>query len=214
MKMNNIIRGTLIAAAAFMAIPARAQPYAGATVGESRTELNGGSLDMQFLDFGYTDSQIQTDQRDSTFRVFGGYQFNRYLGIEAGYVDFGRYSIRADVVPTGTFERRIKTTGVDVSVVATLPVTRKLALFGRVGAFASERKTSFQASGDVELLNDVQASTARQTKAVFAAGLTVEITRSISMRAEVVQTEKYFDDLLSQKTRNEMYSAGLQYRFR
>jgi hypothetical protein len=29
-----------------------------------------------------------------------------------------------------------------------------------------------------------------------------------------VQTEKYFDDLLSQKTRNEMYSAGLQYRFR
>ena len=136
------------------------------------------------------------------------------MGIEAGYVDLGKYSIRADVVPAGTFERQINTTGFDVSVVGTLPLTNKLALFARVGAFASERKTRFQASGTVELLNGVQASTARQTKAVFAAGVTVDITNRIALRAEVTQTEKYGDELLSQKTRNEMYSVGLQYRFR
>ena len=146
--------------------------------------------------------------------MFGGYQFNRYLGIEAGYVDLGKYSIRADVVPAGTFERQINTTGFDVSVVGTLPLTNKLALFARVGAFASERTTRFKASGNVDLLSGVQASTARQTKAVFAAGVTVDITNRIALRAEVTQTEKYGDELLSQKTRNDMYSVGLQYCFR
>lgn len=212
--MNNLIRSTLIAAATLMTLPAHAEFYAGATAGESRTKLNGESLNTQFLDFAYTDSRTQTDSRTAAFRAFGGYQFNRYFGIEAGYVDFGKYSIRADVIPAGTFERRIKTTGFDMSVVGTLPVTRKLALFARVGAFASERKTSFKVSGDIELLNGVQASTARQTIAVFGAGLTVDITNSIALRAEATQTEKYFDELLSQKTRNEMYSVGLQYRFR
>src|SRR5687768_10080042 len=30
------------------------------------------------------------DDEDTAFSVFGGYQFNRYFGLEGGYVDFGK----------------------------------------------------------------------------------------------------------------------------
>jgi OmpA-OmpF porin, OOP family len=211
-KMN---KTTMIATVAlFMALPAQAHWYAGATAGESRTKINGDNLSAQFLDFGYSDAQTQTNTRGTAFRVYGGYQLNRYIGVEAGYADLGKSSIRTNVVPTGTFERRIKTTGLDVSVVSTLPVTSKFALFARAGAFMSERKTSFATSGDVELLAGVQGSTERQTKATFGAGATYDFTTNIALRAEATQTRKYADELLSQNRNIDTYSIGVQYRFR
>lgn len=212
--MNKIICISVFSAAVFTGVPAHAQLYAGISAGESRTKLNGESLNAQFLDFAYSSSQTETDQRGAAYRVFGGYQLNRYVGLEAGYVDFGKSNIRANVVPTGSFERRIKTVGVDISLVGTVPVTERLALFARAGALSSERKTRYAASGDVEILAGVQGSTARQTKAVLGAGLTYNFTNSIALRAEFAQTDKFPDELLSEKSRIDMYSVGLQYRFR
>lgn len=212
--MNKTMTVTLAAAALLMTHPAHAQWYAGATAGESRTKINGDSLRTQFLDFGYSDAQTQTDPRGTTFRTFGGYQLSRYFAIEAGYADLGSSSIRASVVPNGTFERRIKTTGFDLSVVGILPITSEFALFARAGAFMSERKTSFATSGDVELLAGVQGNTERQTKATFGAGVTYDFTKNIAVRAELSQTRKYADELLSQNRNIETYSIGVQYRFR
>jgi OmpA-OmpF porin, OOP family len=212
--MNKPMTITLAAAVLLTTAPTHAQWYAGATAGESRTKVNGDSLSTQFLDFGYSDAQTQTDTRSTAFRAFGGYQLNRYVAVEAGYTDLGTASIRASVVPTGTFERRIKTTGFDVSVVGILPVTNKFALFARAGAFMSERKTSITASGDVELLAGVQGNTARQTKATFGAGVTYDFTKNIALRAEASQTRKYADELLSQNRNIDTYSIGVQYRFR
>jgi OmpA-OmpF porin, OOP family len=213
-KMNRAITITIATVALLSAVPAHAQWYAGITAGESRIKMNGENLNAQFLDFGYSDVRTQTDTRDTAFRIFGGYQINRYFGIEAGYADLGKFSIRTDVVPTGTFERRIKTTGFDISVVGTLPVTSKLALFARAGAFMSERKTSFVTSGDIELLSGVRGSTERQTKATFGVGATYDFTKNIALRAEVSQTRKYLDELLSENHNIDVYSMGVQYRFR
>lgn len=212
--MNKTIMITLASIALISAVPAHAEWYGGITAGESRTKLNGENLSAQFLDFGYSDAQTQTDTRGTSFRVFGGYQLNRYIGVEAGYADLGKSSIRTNVVPTGTFERCIKTTGFDISVVGTLPVTDKFALFARAGAFMSERKTSFATSGDVELLSGVQGSTDRQTKATLGAGATYDFTKNIALRAEASQTRKYADELLSQNRNIDTYSMGVQYRFR
>jgi OmpA-OmpF porin, OOP family len=214
--MNKTITITIAAVALLSAVPvpAHAEWYGGITAGESRTKLNADNLNTQFLDFGYSDAQTQTDTRGAAFRVFGGYQLNRYIGIETGYADLGKSSIRTNVVPTGTFERRIKTTGFDISVVGTLPVTNKFALFARAGAFMSERKTSFATSGDVELLSGVHGSTERQTKATFGAGVSYDFTKNIALRAETLQTRKYADELLSQNRNIDTYSIGVQYRIR
>jgi OmpA-OmpF porin, OOP family len=212
--MNKTITITMATIALLMAVPAHAEWYAGITAGESRTKINGENLNAQFLDFGYSDAQTQTDTRATAFRMFGGYQLNRYIGIEAGYADLGKSSIRTNVVPTGTFERRIKTAGIDVSIVGTLPVTNKLALFARAGAFMSERKTSFATSGDVELLSGVQGTIERQTKATFGAGAAYDFTTNIALRAEASQSRKYADELLSQSRNIDIYSIGVQYRFR
>jgi OmpA-OmpF porin, OOP family len=212
--MNKTITIALATVALISAAPAHAEWYGGITAGESRTKLTGENLSAQFLDFGYSDAQTQTDTRGTAFRVYGGYQFNRYFGVEAGYADLGNSNIRTNVMPTGMFERRIKTTGLDVSIVGTLPVTSKFALFARAGAFMSERKTSFATSGDVELLSGVQGSTERQTKATFGAGAAYDFTTNIALRAEASQTRKYADELLLQNRNIDTYSIGVHYRFR
>lgn len=212
--MNKIMCISVFSAALFTAVEANAQFYAGVSAGESGTRLNGENLNAQFLDFGYTSAQTETDRRGTAYRVFGGYQLNRYLAVEAGYVDFGKSTVRTSVVPTGDFERRITTLGVDINLVGTLPINERLALFARAGALSSERQTRYAASGDVEILAGVQGATARQTKAVLGAGLTYDFTKNIALRAEFAQTDKFPDELLSGKSRINMYSVGLQYRFR
>jgi OmpA-OmpF porin, OOP family len=211
--MNTVHRIALTAVAILITLPAQAQLYAGATAGESRTKLNGENLTSQFLDFGYSDAQTQSSQRASAYRVFGGYQLNGYVGVEAGYADFGTSRIRTSVVPQGAFERRIDTTGFDLSLVGTLPVTNKFRLFARAGAFMNERRTNFSTAGNIELLNGVQGMKERKTSATYGAGVIFDLTPKIALRAELAQTEKYSDILLSQTSRIDMYSIGLQYRF-
>lgn len=211
--MNRVHRLALIAIATLTAMPVQAQLYAGATGGEARTKLNGESLTAQFLDFGYSDAQTRNDKRAAAFRVFGGYQLNRYVGVEAGYADLGTFRLRTEVVPQGSLDRRIDTTGFDVSLIGTLPVTNKFSVFARAGAFMGERSTTFSASGSVELLTGIQGTKERKSNAIYGAGVFFELTPKIALRAEIAQTEKYSDSLLSQNPRIDMYSIGLQYRF-
>jgi len=54
--------------AAFVAIPASAQTYAGAGIGTAKT-----------------------DSRNTSYKLFAGYQSTQYLAVEAAYNDFGKY---------------------------------------------------------------------------------------------------------------------------
>ena len=212
MKKTNQI--ALIAALILATGSAQAQWYAGATAGESRSKLNGDGLNDQFLDLAYTSSQTRTDNRDSAFRVFGGYQLNRYFAVEAGYADLGTFGVRSTVTPAGTFEKRIEVNGVDVNVVGTLPIANKWTLFARAGAFRSERKASYETSGSVELLRGVQVNTEKKTQSVFGAGVVYDITPAVGVRAEWARHGKYSDDLLDGGRNIDAYSVGVVYRFR
>lgn len=58
---------------------AHAEFYAGASIGESTLEASD-NLDGQDLDY---------EASDTAFKVFGGYMFNDYFGVEASYIDMG-----------------------------------------------------------------------------------------------------------------------------
>jgi OmpA-OmpF porin, OOP family len=215
MKMANFAGLVFATLALSIASTANAHWYAGVTGGTTKSKLNADGLNTQFLDFGFTTSTTQTDGRDSASRFFGGYQFNRYLALETGYADLGEVRFGATVTPAGTLEKRIKTSGFDVSAVALYPVTDKLNVFARAGAFMSERKTQLLATGSIELLNGVITdSKERQSKTTLGGGLTYRVTNNIALRAEYAQIRKFNDELLEGTQNIETFALGLVYHFK
>ena len=64
--------------------------YLGGTIGSSRLSATDsdytGSLGLE--DRNYTDDM---DTQDSSFKILAGYQFNRIVGVEVTYTDFGTF---------------------------------------------------------------------------------------------------------------------------
>jgi OOP family OmpA-OmpF porin len=66
------------------------------------------------------------DDEDVAFSVFAGYQFNRYLGLEAGYADFG------ELKPRGEGDR-LEADSAYLTLVGTLPITERFSAYAKAG---------------------------------------------------------------------------------
>ncbi|UNK48774.1 outer membrane beta-barrel protein [Lysobacter sp. S4-A87] len=112
MSKNKMLSRALIAvlagAAAFGAQAADKGFYAGAGVGQS------------FVDEG------NYDDEDTAFSVFGGYQFNRYFGLEAGYADFGKLEPRGNGA-------ELEANSVYLTAVGTVPITDSFSAYAKAG---------------------------------------------------------------------------------
>jgi OmpA-OmpF porin, OOP family len=85
--------------------------------------------------------QSELDDSDSMFSVFGGYRFNRYIAVEAGYIDLGDITYNGN----GTFRRTFLSTvpgnirltastkGGYVNALGSLPITGFWEIYGRAG---------------------------------------------------------------------------------
>jgi OmpA-OmpF porin, OOP family len=211
--LKKTITSVFVTSTLLLATHAHAQWYVGATAGEAQHKQKTESFATQFLDLGYSASQTRTDNRGSAYRVFGGYQLHRYVAVEAGYVDLGKFNLTSTVVPAGTLERRSSVKGFDVGVVGLLPLTTKLVSFVRIGAFRSKRKEQLSASGSIELLPTITDVNERQTKLTYGIGLTYDVTKNVGLRGEWNQYRRYNDALLETVSNINMVSLGLVYRF-
>ena len=63
--------------------------------------------------------------RDTAFSIFGGYDFNRYLGVEAGYADLGKLEYTGQVP--------LEATAPYLVAVGKLPVTEKVDVYAKAG---------------------------------------------------------------------------------
>jgi hypothetical protein len=82
--------------------------YFGLAAGQGRAKFDEESLAARALSPGVTATVLERDERDRAYRVFMGWQWNRYLGAEAGYFDLGRTGFNAITVPPR--ERRARAT--------------------------------------------------------------------------------------------------------
>lgn len=107
--LSRSLLAVLIGAAAFGAQAAEDTGfYAGAGAGQSFVDETG------------------YDDEDTAFSAFGGYQFNRYFGLEAGYVDFGE--LEPDAAG-----RALEASSVYFTAVGTLPFTEKFSGYAKAG---------------------------------------------------------------------------------
>ncbi len=158
---------------------------------------------------GFITTSIRNDDRDTGFKLFGGYSFNRYFAIEGGYYNLGRFGFVATTVPAGTLTGRIKVQGVNLDLVGSVPIGEKFSVFGRIGATYGDTKDTFVGTGAVVVLGPNPHNRGANWK--FGAGLQYDINESLAVRAE---GERYrIDDAVGGKDHVDLLSLGLIFRF-
>jgi OOP family OmpA-OmpF porin len=198
---------------AFMAAPfAMAQDtgwYAGANIGQSLATIDNDRISSGLLGSGLTVTSIADDDRDRGYKLFGGYQLNKYLAVEAGYFDLGQFSFLANTVPIGTLSGNIQVRGVNLDAVGMLPITDKFSAFARLGVTHAHTKGSFAGTGAVNVLDPSPRASDNNLK--VGLGVQYAFTDALSLRAEI---ERYrINDSVGHKGDIDMASVGLVYRF-
>jgi OmpA-OmpF porin, OOP family len=208
---KSMFLGLLIFAAGIGSI-VRAQDagfYVGGNIGQSRATIDSDSITSNLQSQGSTVNSYSDDERDTGFKLFGGYQFSEYFALEGGYFNLGKFDFKAATTPPGTYDGEIKIDGLNVDAVLMFPVTEQISLFGRAGATDISAKDSFNSTGSVSVNDSSPSDSDANYK--FGVGLQYAITRSFSFRAEA---ERYrVDDGVGDSGDVELFSFGLVYYF-
>ena len=183
--------------------------YGGVNVGQSRAKIDDARITGGLLGGGFTTTSITDDDRDTGYKLFGGYQFNKNFALEGGYFDLGKFGFTATTVPAGTLSGNIRLKGVNLDAVGILPITDKFSAFGRVGLNYAQARDSFTGTGLVNVLNANPSK--RDTNVKVGLGLQYAVTEALAMR---VEAERYrINDAVGNKGDIDLVSFGLIYRF-
>jgi len=186
--------------------------YVGGNIGKSRTKIDDDKIISQLQAAGLP-SSISDSDRDTAFKLLGGYKFNKNFAVEGGYFDLGQFSYTATTIPpalAGTLSGNARISGLNIDAVGFLPITEKFSAFARLGLNYAQVKDSFSSTGSVATPSDPSPSK-DSANYKFGLGVQYDFTESLGMR---VEAERYrIDDAIGNKGDVDMYSLGLVYRF-
>jgi len=148
--------------AALVAGPASAQAYLGGGIGSSRT-----------------------DTSETSWKLYGGYQFNPTWGLELGYTDLGRY--RGSDVESWS-----------LAGMGTLPLGERWSLLGKVGA--ASNRTHF-------------AGTANHTDLLLGLGVGYSMSKNLGLRLEYEDFGKLSNASAGNNSRGSNLGLSLKYAF-
>ena len=183
--------------------------YAGINGGVTKSTIDEERITDSLFSNGFTTTGFEIDEKDRGYKLFGGYQFGRYLAIEGGYFDLGTHTFSASTLPVGTFAGQLEARGINLDLVGILPLTTNVSLFGRVGANHAETDAAFAGQGAVNVFEP--AASERATNLKFGVGAQFGLTERIGLR---VEAERFrLDDAIGNKGDIDLFSLGLVVRF-
>jgi len=158
------------ALAATMALPAAAMAqsapdtgwYAGGSIGQS--EVKDGCSGLTGV------PGISCDEKDTAWKIFGGYQLNRNFAAEFGYTDLGEISASGFGVNVSA-----ETTAWELSGIGSWPLTNQFSVFGRLGFYRAE--TEGRSNVGVSADSD-------NTGLTFGVGVQYNFSRNLGLRGE------------------------------
>jgi OmpA-OmpF porin, OOP family len=176
MKQN--IKTFLAVSALFFAGTAAAQQpglgsvYIGGTIGQAEYKDGGGG-----------------DDKDTAWRILGGYQFNRHFAAELGYHNLGEASAAGGALEGTAWE---------LVGVGAYPIVDKLSVYGKLGVYRGE----LEAPGAEETNTDL----------TFGVGLQYDLLKNVGVRGEWQRYSKMGGGNLVE-TDVDVLSVGVVYRF-
>lgn len=183
--------------------------YAGINGGVTQTTIDEARITSSLLSSGFTVTDFSDDDSDSGYKLFGGYQFNRYLALEGGYFDLGSYGFTAETQPPGTLTGNIEVTGFNFDLVGFLPLSEHFSLIGRAGANHAEASDTFSSTGPISVPGPDR--TARETNLKLGVGAQWAFSNRFAAR---IEAERYrIDDAIGNKGDIDLYSLNLLMRF-
>lgn len=182
---RTLITSGMVAASALLSVSARAEGfYLGGNVGGSnyRGDPIGG---------------LDTDRSDTGYKLYGGYSFNPYFGLETGYADLGRF---------GGDGGRLRARGLFFDAVGSYPLGYNLSALGRVGVFTGRLTQDLSSTA----VNGPSYNSGNGTSYKLGAGLQYDISKTIAVRGE---WERYRFNAIDQTPGVNLFSVGVNYRF-
>lgn len=169
MKTKAVIAVLGLAGAA-LALPAAAQ------MSMSSVYIGGGVGQSKFKDGcqGVTGAGITCDDKDTAFKLFAGYQFNKFIAAELGWTDLGKAKASG---PGGSVDA--KASAFELSAVGTYPVWEQLSILGRLGGYYSEGKFEGNLTG-----------TKNEAGLTYGLGLQYDFNKNLGLRGEWQRYDK------------------------
>jgi OmpA-OmpF porin, OOP family len=181
------------------AIAASGQPayYLGGSIGQSKYKDIPPVL-------------TNVDDKDTGYKVYGGYQINPNWGVEATYFDLGKFTGNEAVFNGSTIvpvSASAKVQAWGLAGVFTAPISSGFSVFGKLGLARSELKTN--ASGIGFRAHQKES----RTGANFGVGAKYDFTPNFAVRAEWERLNKVGEDTTTGETDMDFLSAGLTVKF-
>ena len=170
MKTRKLAAASVLAiAGALAASQASAQAYLGGSIGQSDVddEITNGLI-----------TSGSVDGKDTAFKIFGGYMFNRNFGVEGAYVDLGEVSYSGSFGGAPVTGGKVEINGFNVSAVGAFPVNEQFSVFGKIGLFIWDADAS-DTTGGMPF-----SASADGTDVSFGVGVNYSFTRNLGVRAE------------------------------
>jgi len=154
----------------------------------------GASFGSSHFDKDFSGFNIDTDA--NAYRFVAGFQLGDYLGLEAGYHNFGDFS---ETIDLGGFSAltKVAADGWTLGGTLGLPLNEQFSLYGRAGVFFWD--------ADVEV-DGFSINVPEDENPYYGGGAKVEVTSNLSL---VGDWTRYELDTID----SDVISIGLQYRF-
>jgi OOP family OmpA-OmpF porin len=189
----------------------------------SASMAQGNPADTGFyagVSFGQSDANIDCvgttscDNKDTAWKIFGGYQINRNFAVEFGYADLGEATASVPsfffpglgVVPASNLS--IETTVFELVGIGSIPVADRFSLYGKAGVYRAESDVSVSFVS----LPTVTSSDST-TDFTFGFGARYDFTRNFGVRAEWQRYTGIDIGSTSETADVDVLSIGLVVRF-
>mgnify|MGYP000147276251 CR=1 FL=1 len=165
-------------------------------------EWDGINFDNWYAGFGFGQSRYRdigvstANTRTEGWKVYSGYQFNKYLGAEAGYANLNDLTARS-----GTTRIDTESNAWTLSAVGSYPLTDKFSVMAKAGAAYVQANTSTKVGGAV-----ARRSGEDSYEPYYGLGVTYALLDNIDLRAE---WERFDLD----KSNIDLMTAGFAMKF-
>jgi OOP family OmpA-OmpF porin len=170
MKIRKVLVASALALSGLLAAThASAQAFVGGSIGQSDidSDITAGLI-----------TSGSTDGKDTAFKVFGGYMFNRHFGVEGAYVNLGEVSYSGDFFGDLVTGGKVEVSGFNVAALGSYPISEQFSVFGKIGLFIWEAEASDVTGGVPFSAKD------DGTDISFGLGVGYDFTRNLGVRGE------------------------------
>jgi OOP family OmpA-OmpF porin len=173
---NTTLATTVVALSAFLSLSATAAElnnhwYVGG--GLARAEVDA---DFDGADLGGIPVNLDIDEDSVAWRLFGGYRFNRYVGVEGGYVNFDEFDSSASAAGQ-TAKVEAEADGYTLAITGAIPLGERFAIIGRAGYLFWDADAKVEVNG-----TKLDSSNEDGSDAFFGAGLEFSFNDRFALR--------------------------------